>query len=298
MKKKILVILAAGMGSRFGGPKQLYPVGPNGEFIMDYSIYSAIKYGFNKIVFVTRSELLDSLKNTIGKRIENKVEVSYVLQDINNIPKGFTVPDGRVKPWGTAHAVYSAKEEVDSNFAVITSDDFYGDDGFKDLSKALDEDKCCVIGYKLGDTLSKNGAVKRGIIISENAIIKDIIESSCYYDEKIKKVICTPLDESKPEMKLEPDNSVSMLMNGFTKDIMDVLESEIVSEFNKNKDKLDTFEYMMPDIMALEIKRGRTILDIPTNSKWIGLTYKEDIDELKKYLDKIISEGVYPNKLW
>lgn len=286
------------MGSRFGGPKQLYPVGPNGEFIMDYSIYSAIKYGFNKIVFVTRKELLDDLKNTIGKRIEGKVEVSYVLQDINNIPQGFTVPDKRVKPWGTAHAIYSAKNEVDSNFAVITSDDFYGDEGFKDLSKALDEDKCCVIGYKLGDTLSNNGAVKRGIIISKGGVIKDIIESSCYYDEDSKKVVCTPLDDAKEEMKLELNNSVSMLMNGFTKDIMDVLDKEIINQFNANKDKLDTFEYMMPDIMALEIKRGRTIFNIPTNSKWIGLTYKEDIEELQKYINKIIGEGIYPNKLW
>lgn len=298
MKKKILVILAAGMGSRFGGPKQLYPVGPNGEFIMDYSIYSAIKYGFTKVVFVTREEILDQLKNSIGKRIEGKIEVSYVLQDINNIPQGFSVPEERKKPWGTAHAVYSAKKEIDSNFAVITSDDFYGDEGFKDLSKALDDDTCCVIGYKLGDTLSNNGAVKRGIIISEDGVIKEIIESSCYYDDDTKKVICTPLDESKPEMKLDVDNSVSMLMNGFTKDIINVLDKEIINSFNNNKDKLDSFEFMMPDIMDLEIKRGRTILDIPTNSKWIGLTYQEDIDELKSYLNKIIKEGVYPNNLW
>ena len=259
MKKKILVILAAGMGSRFGGPKQLYPVGPNGEFIMDYSIYSAIKYGFTKVVFVTREELLDQLKNSIGKRIEGKIEVSYVLQDINNIPQGFSVPEERKKPWGTAHAVYSAKKEIDSNFAVITSDDFYGDEGFKDLSKALDDDTCCVIGYKLGDTLSNNGAVKRGIIISEDGVIKEIIESSCYYDDDTKKVICTPLDESKPEMKLDVDNSVSMLMNGFTKDIINVLDKEIINSFNNNKDKLDSFEFMMPDIMDLEIKRGKTI---------------------------------------
>ena len=298
MKKKILVILAAGMGSRFGGPKQLYPVGPNGEFIMDYSIYSAIKYGFTKVVFVTREEILDQLKNSIGKRIEGKIEVSYVLQDINNIPQGFSVPEERKKPWGTAHAVYSAKKEIDSNFAVITSDDFYGDEGFKDLSKALDDDTCCVIGYKLGDTLSNNGAVKRGIIISEDGVIKEIIESSCYYDDDTKKVICTPLDESKPEMKLDVDNSVSMLMNGFTKDIINVLDKEIINSFNNNKDKLDSFEFMMPDIMDLEIKRGKTILDIPTNSKWIGLTYQEDIDELKSYLNKIIKEGVYPNNLW
>lgn len=298
MKKKILVILAAGMGSRFGGPKQLYPVGPNGEFIMDYSIYSAIKYGFTKIVFVTREELLDELKNTIGKRIEGKVEVAYVLQDINNVPEGFTVPDGRVKPWGTAHAIYSAKNEVDANFAVITSDDFYGDEGIKDLANSLDLDKYTVIGYKLGDTLSKNGSVRRGVVISKNGLVKDVIESVCYYDEDIDQVVCTPLDESKPSYTLPTSNSVSMLMYGFTPNIMKVLDEEFVKSFNDNKDKLDSFEFMMPDILALEIKRGKEILDIPTNSKWIGLTYQEDIDELKAYLLDQISKDVYPNNLW
>lgn len=298
MKKKILVILAAGMGSRFGGPKQLFPVGPNGEFIMDYSIYSAIKYGFTKIVFVTRKEILDDLKNTIGKRIEGKVDVSYIIQDINIIPDGFKVPEGRTKPWGTAHAIYCAKNEIDANFAVIAADDFYGDEGIKDLANALDNDEYCVIGYKLGDTLSKTGNVNRGVVISKNGIVLDVIESSCRYDETTDKIICKPLDTSKPELLLDKNNSVSMLMYGFTPEIINVLNKEIVASFNENKNNLDTFEFMMPNIMALEIKRGRKIYDIPTESKWIGLTYKEDIDELKQYLVDIINKGVYPNKLW
>ena len=298
MKKKILVILAAGMGSRFGGPKQLFPVGPNGEFIMDYSIYSAIKYGFTKIVFVTRNEILDNLKNTIGKRIEGKVEVSYIIQDINIIPDGFKVPEGRTKPWGTAHAIYCAKNEIDANFAVIAADDFYGDEGIKDLANALDNDEYCVIGYKLGDTLSKTGNVNRGVVISKNGIVLDVIESSCHYDETTDKIICKPLDTSKPELLLDKNNSVSMLMYGFTPEIINVLNKEIIVSFNENRNNLDTFEFMMPNIMALEIKRGRKIYDIPTESKWIGLTYKEDIDELKQYLVDIINKGVYPNKLW
>lgn len=298
MNKKILVILAAGVGSRFGGPKQLYPIGPNGEFIVDYSIYSAIKYGFTKVVFVTREELLKDLKSTIGKRIANKIEVSYVIQDMNNIPKGFKVPDGRAKPWGTAHAIYCAKDEVDSNFAVIASDDFYGDEGIKDLSAGLDLNKYFVIGYKLGDTLSKNGTVKRGVVISKNGLVKDIIESECYYDKDIDKVVCTPLDKSKSSYSLPTTNSVSMLMYGFTPEIMKVLDEEIVKSFNENKNNLDSFEFLMPDVMALEIKRGKEILDIPTKSKWLGLTYQEDIDELKKHILDDIDAGVYPNKLW
>lgn len=298
MKKKILVILAAGMGSRFGGPKQLYPIGPNGEFIMDYSIYSAIKYGFTKIVFVTRKELLDQLKKTIGKRIEGKIEVSYVIQDINNIPDGFKVPEGREKPWGTAHAIYCAKDEIDGNFAVIAADDFYGDEGIKDLSNGLDLNKYFIIGYRLGDTLSKNGTVNRGILISENGLVKEMIESSCFYDKNIDKVVCKPLDETKDEYILSTDNSVSMLMYGFTPEMMDVLTKEIIIDFNENKDNLDTLEFLMPDIIDLEIKRGKEILDIPTKSKWLGLTYQEDIDELKSYISKLIEDGVYPNKLW
>jgi len=298
MNKKILVILAAGVGSRFGGPKQLYPIGPNGEFIMDYSIYSAIKYGFTKVVFVTREELLKDLKSTIGKRIANKIEVSYVIQDMNNIPKGFKVPDGRAKPWGTAHAIYCAKDKVDSNFAVIASDDFYGDEGIKDLSTGLDLNKYFFIGYKLGDTLSKNGTVKRGVVISKNGLVKDVIESECYYDKDIDKVVCTPLDKSKSSYNLPTTNSVSMLMYGFTPEIMRVLDEVIVKSFNENKNNLDSFEFLMPDVMALEIKRGKEILDIPTKSKWLGLTYQEDIDELKKHILDDIDAGVYPNKLW
>ena len=197
MNNKTLVILAAGMGSRFGGTKQTYPVGPNGEFIMDYSIYSAIKYGFTKIVFVIREEYLDEFKSTIGKRIEGKIDVGYAFQKIDDIPLGFEVPEGRVKPWGTAHAIYCARDEVVGNFGVITADDFYGDKAFKDLSEALEYNYYSIIGYHIADTLSKNGSVKRGVIKSENGNVLSIIESSCFLDGDV--VRCTPLDQNKGE---------------------------------------------------------------------------------------------------
>lgn len=296
MKNKTLLILAAGMGSRFGGPKQLYPVGPNGEFIMDYSIYSAIKYGFNKVVFVTRKELLDEFKNTIGKRIEGKVKVEYALQSLNFIPKGFKVPEGREKPWGTAHAIYCAKDYINEDFAVITADDFYGDIAFKDLSDALEKKEYSVLGYALAETLSLNGSVKRGVVMSHDGIVDEVIESVCTLEGDMVKI--EPLNTSKEPRLLPKNNSVSMLIYGLKPDIFNVIDSKIVNAFETNKDNLDTYEFYIPDILTEEIEAGRTILDIPTKSKWFGLTYKEDIDILSNHIKDEINSGVYPNNLW
>lgn len=296
MKNKTLLILAAGMGSRFGGPKQLYPVGPNGEFIMDYSIYSAIKYGFNKVVFVTREELLDEFKSTIGKRLEGKVEVKYALQKLDIIPDGFKVPENREKPWGTAHAIYCAKDYINEDFAVITADDFYGDIAFKDLSDSLDNDKYTVIGYKLADTLSPNGSVKRGVVLSHDGIIDEVLESVCTLDGD--NVLVEPLNKSKEPRLLPKNNSVSMLMYGLKPDIFGIIDSKMVSSFESNKDDLDTYEFYIPDILSEEIASGKTILDVPTKSRWFGLTYKEDIDILSDYIKEEIKNGVYPENLW
>lgn len=296
MKDKTLVILAAGMGSRFGGMKQTYPVGPNEEFIMDYSIYSAIKYGFTKVVFVIREEYLDLFKSTIGARLEGKIKVDYAFQKLDIIPEGFSVPEGRVKPWGTAHAIYCAKDKIEGNFGVITADDFYGDIAFKDLSDALDSDNYSVIGYHIADTLSVNGAVKRGVVKSQNGIINEIIESSCVLEGD--KVKCTPLDTSKETFYVDKDNSVSMLMNGFTYEIITKIENVMKDEFEHNKDNLDTYEMLLPDIMDESIHEGKIINDIPTNSIWVGMTYKEDAEYLSKFIEKEIEKGTYPNNLW
>ena len=296
MKDKTLVILAAGMGSRFGGMKQTYPVGPNEEFIMDYSIYSAIKYGFTKVVFVIREEYLDLFKSTIGARLEGKIKVDYAFQKLDIIPEGFNVPEGRVKPWGTAHAIYCAKDKIEGNFGVITADDFYGDIAFKDLSNALDSDNYSVIGYHIADTLSVNGAVKRGVVKSQNGIINEIIESSCVLEGD--KVKCTPLDTSKETFYVDKDNSVSMLMNGFTYEIITKIENVMKDEFEHNKDNLDTYEMLLPDIMDESIHEGKIINDIPTNSIWVGMTYKEDAEYLSKFIEKEIEKGTYPNNLW
>lgn len=294
--EKTLVVLAAGMGSRFGGMKQTYPVGPNDEFIMDYSVYSAIKYGFTKVVFVIREEYLDLFQSTIGKRLEGKIKVGYAFQKLEDIPEGFEVPEGREKPWGTAHAIYCARNEIEGNFGVITADDFYGDKGFEDLSKGLDTNHCCVIGYHVADTLSENGAVKRGIIKSTDGVIESIIESSCVLDGD--KVKCTPLDESITEFYVEKDNSCSMLLNGFTPDMITKIGNTMKSDFEKHRDNLSSYEMLLPDIMDEYIREGNTILDIPTDSIWVGMTYKEDAEYLKEFIKKEIEKGVYPENLW
>ena len=294
--EKTLVVLAAGMGSRFGGMKQTYPVGPNDEFIMDYSIYSAIKYGFTKVVFIIRKEYLDLFQSTIGKRLEGKIKVGYAFQKLDDIPEGFEVPEGREKPWGTAHAIYCARNEIEGNFGVITADDFYGDQGFEDLAKGLDTNHCCVIGYHVADTLSENGAVKRGIIKSTDGVINSIIESSCVLEGD--KVKCTPLDESIPEFYVEKDNSCSMLLNGFTPDMITKIGNTMKSDFEKHRDNLSSYEMLLPDIMDEYIKEGNTILDIPTDSIWVGMTYKEDAEYLKEFIKKEIEKGVYPENLW
>lgn len=296
MKEKTLVVLAAGMGSRFGGMKQTYPVGPNDEFIMDYSIYSAIKYGFTKVVFVIREEYLDLFKETIGARLDGKIKVGYAFQKLDDIPEGFSVPDERVKPWGTAHAIYCARNLIEGNFGVITADDFYGDKAFSDLSKALDTDNYSVIGYHIADTLSLNGSVKRGVIKSNNGVITEIIESSCMLDGDV--VRCIPLDKSKEEFVVSKNNSCSMLMNGFTSEMITKIGNVMRKEFEKNKDNLMDYEMLLPDIMDESIKEGKTILDIPTDSIWVGMTYKEDAEYLKEFILKEIEKGVYPKDLW
>lgn len=294
--KKTLVILAAGMGSRFGGMKQIEPVGPNKEFIIDYSIYSAVKYGFNKIVFVIKEENYEVFKETIGSRVEKHVEVSYAFQKIEDIPNGFKVPEGRVKPWGTAHAIYSARNLIEGNFGVITADDFYGDDAFKVLSEYLDNASgYCIVGYQIGTTLSNNGAVKRGVIIHENRSVSGIVESSC--ERLVDQVRCIPLDNTKEEFYVSLDHPVSMLLNGFTPNLLKTIEEELYSSF-ANAEDLNNYEMLLPDIIDLDIKNGMKVDVVKTTATWMGMTYKEDKEQLSNFILKEIEKGTYPNNLW
>ena len=297
--QKTLLVMAAGMGSRFGGLKQIEPMGPNGEFLIDYSVYDAKLAGFTKIVFIIKEENYDIFKKTIGKRVEPYIETEYVFQDDSNLKEKYKDLQTRVKPLGTGHAILCAKDKVKTPFAIINADDFYGRDAYVVASKYLDkiDDKhYAVVGYKIGKTLSLNGAVKRGICKEENGKLKDLIESSV---EKIDdKIIAKPLD-GDTEFIVEDDSLVSMNMLLFTPKIFDYLEEKLIKFLETNKNDLSKCEFLIPDVVKDAIKEDRIEVDLlSTNAIWHGVTYKEDKEEVVKAIDELIKEKVYPNKLW
>ena len=298
MNKDItLVILAAGMGSRFGGLKQIEPMGPNGEFIIDYSVYDAIKAGFTKIVFIIKEENYDIFKETIGSRVEPHIKVEYCFQKNDNLPEGCSLPEDRVKPLGTAHAILCAKEKVNENFAIISADDFFGYDAFKQAGDFLKENTdFCVIGYKIGETLSEQGTVKRGVCMEKDGYLTDVIESKATKEGDI--VHCEPLDGSAPyDIKL--DNPVSMLMFGLTPILFEELEKEFVKFFEDNKDNLDKCEFLLPDVLDEMIKNNKIRIKVlPTSGKWLGVTYKEDVDKVREQIKELHDDGKYPQDLW
>lgn len=297
--QKTLLVMAAGMGSRFGGLKQIEPMGPNGEFLIDYSVYDAKLAGFTKIVFIIKEENYDIFKETIGKRVEPYIETEYVFQDDSNLKEKYKDLQTRVKPLGTGHAILCAKDKVKTPFAIINADDFYGRDAYVVASKYLDkiDDKhYAVVGYKVGKTLSPNGAAKRGICKEENGKLKDLIESSV---EKIDdKIIAKPLD-GETEFIVEDDSLVSMNMLLFTPKIFDYLEEKLIKFLETNKNDLSKCEFLIPDVVKDAIKEDRVEVDLlSTNAIWHGVTYKEDKKEVVKAIDELIKEKVYPNKLW
>lgn len=296
---KTLLVMAAGMGSRFGGLKQIEPMGPNGEFLIDYSVYDAKLAGFTKIVFIIKEENYDIFKETIGKRVEPYIETEYVFQDDSNLKEKYKDLQTRVKPLGTGHAILCAKDKVKTPFAIINADDFYGREAYVVASKYLDkiDDKhYAVVGYKIGKTLSLNGAVKRGICKEENGKLKDLIESSV---EKIDdKIIAKPLD-GDTEFIVEDDSLVSTNLLLFTPKIFDYLEEKLTKFLEINKNDLSKCEFLIPDVVKDAIKEDRIEVDLlSTNAIWHGVTYKEDKEEVVKAIDELIKEKVYPNKLW
>ena len=297
MQDLTLVILAAGMGSRFGGLKQIEPVGPNGEFIIDYSIHDAIKAGFTKVVFVIKEENYEIFKNTIGKRVENKIKVEYVFQTLDDIPNVITLPSERVKPLGTAHALYCTRNNVNEAFAVITSDDFYGQESFKLLADHLkNSDDFVVVGYELSKTMSENGSVKRGICFTEKDYIKNIIESKV---ERVDgKILCSPLDGSA-SFNVQEDTPAFMLMVGLRPNVLTYLENNIEEFLIQNKEDLLTCEYLLPTVLDEMMEKNliKTKL-VKTPSTWMGVTYKEDTEKLKEFIKTEIEKGKYPENLY
>ena len=292
-----LVIMAAGMGSRFGGLKQIEPVGPHGEIIIDYSIYDAILAGFTKVVFIIKEENYELFKSVIGDRISKKVEVAYVFQKNDNIFELTGVKLDRVKPFGTAHAILCAKDEVHENFAIINADDFYGRDAFMKIAGFLKNttDNYGLVGYKICNTITNSGAVKRGICEIENGRVQSLKESSI--ERKDGHYIATLLSGSEP-FEISEDQLVSMNMMGFTPKIFDYLEERLKTFVVENKEKLDTCEYLIPEVVCEQIRNKQVEMEIlDTTSVWYGITYKEDKELVVNALKKLTDDGIYPDML-
>lgn len=293
----ILVVMAAGLGSRFGGIKQMTGVGPNNLFIIDYSVYDAIQAGFKKVVFIIRKDIYDDFRNTIGKRIENKIDVEYVFQDINDIPEGFSVPSDRVKPWGTGHAVLSARDVVDDNFVVINADDFYGRDSFMKIADYLKNvDKSSkeyfMVSYKLINTMSDYGSVSRGICNVDNGKLVDINERTNIVKKDGNLVY---IDEG--EHLIDNDALVSVNFLGFTPCMFDDAYRYFIEFFQSNSD-LSKKEFYLPTIVKKSIDDGASVIVLESESKFSGMTYKEDREALSNYICELVNNGIYPNSLW
>ena len=299
-KEKTLLIMAAGLGSRFGGLKQLEKVGPNGEYIIDYSIYDAIRAGFTKVVFVIKEEMLEEFKETIGRRIEPFIKVDYAFQNNDYIPSRFKpLLKKRTKPLGTAYAIYCAKDKINEPFIVINADDFYGLDAFLKASEYLDNiiyNHYGIVAYKLINTLSPNGVCKRGIMEVGNNKLSKITE--CKVVAKKNKIVASSL-YSNNGIEIDEDTLVSMNLLVFSPDIFDILNEELSLFLSLHQKNLDDFEFQIPDILDTCLKKNiKTIDVIKTTSTWYGMTYKEDQKDVEKAIKDLIEKGVYKEKLW
>lgn len=291
-----LLILAAGMGSRFGGLKQIEPVGPNMEFIIDYSIYDAKNAGFTKVVFVIKEENYDEFKNTIGKRVENHIDVEYVFQKHEDIP--VATKFDRVKPWGTGQAILAARDVIKENFAIINADDFYGSDAYVkayNFLKTSCDNEFGLIGYRAINTITLNGSVKRGVCnISDNKLVG--IEESTI--EKCGDFIhCKSLVDGH-EFDIDDNKLVSMNMLLFTPKIFKYLERDFVEFFDNIKD-IEKDEFLIPIVVDKHLKDGDITVDvIETSSNWYGITYKEDKELVVDAINNLISDNIYTSPLW
>ena len=305
MNKDItLVILAAGMGSRFGGLKQITPLGPNDEFIIDYSVFDAIKAGFTKIVFLIKEENYDIFKETIGARVEPHIPVEYCFQKNDNLPAGYSIPADRVKPLGTAHAILCCEDKVHEPFMIINVDDFYGRDAFvkgANFLKNIKDEKPYpygLVGYLVKNTITENGKVKRGVCHIDDGKLTEIVESSIGREED-NTIKATPLDETLPEFVVAEDDTVSMNMLCFTPSIFDYIKDHFGEFLDNNQDNLEKCEYLIPDVLFQAIRENFATCEvISTTATWYGVTYKEDADGVKSALKGLVDSGEYPNHLW
>lgn len=306
---KVIAILAAGIGSRYGGLKQMDPVGPSGEFIIDYSVFDAIRAGFNKVVFIIRHGIEEEFKNTIGSRIEEKIEVAYTYQELDDLPEAPEgVPHGRTKydpkrtkPWGTVHAALMCDDMFNAPFAIINADDYYGVDSYATLSKYLDSMvsenvNACMVGFKLENTLSKHGTVTRGICKSkENNMLDGIVETRGIgiEDGRIRYE-----DSAGNKVELSGDELVSMNMWGFTPEIFPLFH-ELFGQFLRAHSQELKSEYVIPTAVNTLVEQGRlSVKVLSTTSNWFGITNPEDKDDVVSQIYELVNSGRYPENLW
>jgi len=306
-KHATLAVMAAGIGSRFGGGiKQLEPVGPNGEIIMDYSVYDAVNAGFDKVVFIIRKDLEKDFKEIIGNRISEKVHVEYAYQELSDIPEGFTVPEGRKKPWGTGQAILTMKGIVNEPFAVINADDYYGKEGFEKLYRYLTSEghdrndgkyDLCMAGFILSNTLSENGGVSRGICEADkDGYLTRVTET--YEIRDNGGALLDAKDIAGNDIRVRADMIVSMNMWGLVPEFFNELETGFTEFLKENGESLKS-EYLLPNIIDKSIKGGRAAVKVlSSRDRWFGVTYKEDKEAVVASIRALVDAGVYPEKLF
>ena len=284
-----LVVMAAGMGSRFGGLKQIEPIGKNGEVLLDFSVYDAVKAGFTKVVFVIKHAIEEDFKAMVGKRIAKRVKVEYVYQETDALPDGYKCPEDRTKPWGTAHAILCCKDVVKEPFAVVNADDYYGHGAFIKMAEFLksDTDDYCMVGFRLVNTLTENGYVSRGVCETENGILKSVTErtkiSDCKYTE----------DDGETWNELSPQTVVSMNLWGFRPDIFEHIEKGFKAFLDTRINEAKS-EYYLPSVVSHLIETGeKTVEVLVAEDKWYGVTYKEDKQNVVDAICKMVDDGLY-----
>ena len=299
--KPTLFVLAAGMGSRYGGLKQLDGLGPHGETIMDYSIFDAIRSGFGKIVFVIRKDFEDDFRKIILSKYENHIPVEVVFQAIDNLPEGFVCPEGRTKPWGTNHAVLMGKDVIKEPFAVINADDFYGRNSFEVIAQELSKPKeekgdYCMVGFRVGNTMSESGSVARGVCQTTEGYLTTVVERTAIeYNDKHE---ITFVDENGVTQTLEPNTPVSMNLWGFTPDYFEFSEGYFVDFLKENIDKPKA-EFFIPLVVnELITKNIAKVKVLDTESKWFGVTYAADRQGVVDKLADLHAKGEYPEKMF
>jgi len=301
MKEMTLAVLAAGMGSRYGGLKQIDPVGPNGEIILDYSIHDAMRGGFNKVVFVIRHDIEQAFREAVGSKWEKRIAVEYAFQELDALPAGYGIPEGRQKPWGTGHAVLCAADRISGPFAAINADDFYGRSGFVQLGRALaenaDPDRHFMVGYPLRNTLSRFGAVSRGVCTANpDGTLKEVTERTKIEPDGADGAMAA--DENGAKLAFTGDEIVSMNFWGFMPSLFDGLRA-LFDEFLRGHGAELKSEFYLPAAVASMIGAGRASVGIlESRDSWLGVTYREDKPRVQAGIAALVGSGVYPSPLF